>query len=304
MSDLRQRVPGHSLIEQLLREWDLGNIHPGNAPGEIVIDDEARGWYLGVHGERWVATRLALLGAEYTVLHSVPVGRGSSDIDHVVIGPTGVFTINTKYSPGKAVWAAGFGTYVGGRPENTYIRNLSFEVRRASERLSRAVRHRIDVTGLLVFVDPSHMSRKAPTGDGTLDLRVISDAELLAAIEGAAIYTPEQVASLAGAAALPGTWHDFPHESTLGSHIAKEFVALEEAVGPSLVSSSAPRQVRKTPASSTNWSTKPASKPRRGRSSSRNQSTVGSVLTTIVLIGFGLWLLSILPAVITSVLSR
>jgi hypothetical protein len=31
---------------------------------------------------------------------------------------------------------------------------------------------------------------------------------------------------------------------------------------------------------------------------------VGSVLTTIVLIGFGLWLLSILPAIITAVLSR
>jgi hypothetical protein len=304
MSDLRQRVPGHSLIEQLLREWDLGNIHPGRTPGEIVIDDEARGWYLGVHGERWVATRLALLGPEYTVLHSVPVGRGSSDIDHVVIGPTGVFTINTKYSPGKAVWAAGFGTYVGGRPENKYIRNLSFEVRRASERLSRAVKHRIDVTGLLVFVDPSHMSRKAPTGDGTLDLRVISDAELLAAIEGEAIYTPEQVASLSEAAALPGTWHDFPHESTLGSHIAKEFVALEEAVGPSLVPTSTPKPVRKTPASSTNRPTKLASKPRRGRSSSRNQSTLGSVLTAIVLIGFGLWLLSIFPAIITSVISR
>ena len=52
---------------------------------------------------------LAQLGPEWTVLHSVPVGRGKSDIDHIAIGPPGVFTINTKFSPGKDVWVAGRG---------------------------------------------------------------------------------------------------------------------------------------------------------------------------------------------------
>ena len=174
-----------------------------------------------------------MLGPEYTVLHSVPVGRGDSDIDHVVIGPTGVFTINTKYSPGKDVWFAGWGVYVGGRAEKHYIRNLDFEARRASQRLARAVgAPQIGVTGLLVFVDPRHMSRKAPPGDGTRDLRVISDAELLSAISGPTVFTIEQVAKLSEAATHPQTWHDAPAESTIGSHIAREFIALEEAVGP------------------------------------------------------------------------
>ncbi|MBG6212216.1 hypothetical protein RCH23_000129 [Cryobacterium sp. CAN_C3] len=44
---------------------------------------------------------LSKLGPEWTVLHAVPVGSGSSDIDHVVIGPAGVFTINTKNHTGK-----------------------------------------------------------------------------------------------------------------------------------------------------------------------------------------------------------
>jgi hypothetical protein len=40
---------------------------------------------------------------EWTVLHSVPVGTGSTDIDHIAIGPAGVFTLNTKYSPHPSV---------------------------------------------------------------------------------------------------------------------------------------------------------------------------------------------------------
>lgn len=304
MSDLRQRVPGHSLIEQLLREWDLGNIHPGAAPGEIVIDDEARGWYLGVHGERWVATRLAMLGPEYTVLHSVPVGRGDSDIDHVVIGPTGVFTINTKYHPGKDVWFAGWGVYVGGRAEKHYIRNLDFEVRRASQRIARAVgAPEIAVTGLLVFVDPRHMSRKAPPGDGTRDLRVISDAELLSAISGPTVFTIEQVAKLAEAAARPQTWHDAPHESTIGSHIALEFVALEEAVGPVALPV---KQVRKLPAGprDTIWTSVAATKPCRPVSARKTgrkpkkASTFESVLAYALLFGFVAWLLTWVPGVL------
>ncbi len=64
------------------------------------------------------------------------MGRGESDIDHVVIGPPGVFTINTKFSPGKDVWVAGRGMYVGGAKQH-YVVNALCEARRASTYLSR-----------------------------------------------------------------------------------------------------------------------------------------------------------------------
>src|SRR6187402_2325790 len=94
--DLAQRVPGQSLIEQLLVEWDQGHIRLGEMPGTVVIDEDARGWYWGVLGERRTASLLSTLDHQWTVLHSVPVGSGKTDIDHVAIGPGGVFTINTK----------------------------------------------------------------------------------------------------------------------------------------------------------------------------------------------------------------
>jgi len=112
--DLAQRAPGHSLIEKLLDEWNQGRIHFGDQPHTVVIDEDARGWYWGVLGEQRVAATLSTLGPEWTVLHSVPVGKGSTDIDHIAIGPAGVFTLNTKYSPDSNVWTAGRGLMVNG----------------------------------------------------------------------------------------------------------------------------------------------------------------------------------------------
>jgi hypothetical protein len=48
----------------------------------------------GILGEEAVADALAVLPSSYWVLHGVPTGHG--DVDHVVIGPTGVFALETK----------------------------------------------------------------------------------------------------------------------------------------------------------------------------------------------------------------
>lgn len=65
---------------------------------------ESRPWFAGAMGELEVAHRLRALGASgqsWRVLHSVPVG-GVADIDHVVIGPAGVFAITLTSSPEAA----------------------------------------------------------------------------------------------------------------------------------------------------------------------------------------------------------
>ncbi len=55
----------------------------------------------GAQGEETVARRLALLPPQWTVFHGMAVGidlhrGGGADIDHVAIGPNGVFLIETK----------------------------------------------------------------------------------------------------------------------------------------------------------------------------------------------------------------
>lgn len=58
-----------------------------------------RAWRIGADGEEAVADQLAKLGPQWRVLHAVRVGDRGSDIDHVVVGPGGVFTVNAKNHP-------------------------------------------------------------------------------------------------------------------------------------------------------------------------------------------------------------
>jgi hypothetical protein len=235
MSDLRERVPGHSLIDELLHQWDLGTIHIDPRSNGVVIDEQAEGWYRGVIGERRVAEILSSVGDDWTVLHSVPVGAGASDIDHVAIGPAGVFTINTKFSPGKDVWVAGRGMYVGGSKQ-PYTLNAIHEARRASTYLTGKSGLTIPVTGLIVFVDPGRMTFKAPAGGGELDpeIHVLRQDELVAALSGRREFNDAQVAAIVDAAIRPETWSQVVAPSSTGRHIVREFQALEEAVGPRL----------------------------------------------------------------------
>lgn len=53
----------------------------------------------GAAGERKVGAILDRLGPDWHVLHGVWLGRG--DIDHVLVGPGGTFTIETKANRGK-----------------------------------------------------------------------------------------------------------------------------------------------------------------------------------------------------------
>jgi len=235
MSDLRERVPGQSLIDELLRQWDAGTIHIDGATNGVVIGEDAEGWYRGVLGERRIAALLATLGPEWTVLHSVPVGRGSSDIDHVVIGPPGVFTINTKFSPGKTVWVGGYGLLVDG-VKTRYVANALLEARRASTNLTKASGLTVAARGLIVFVEPARITEKAQPGGGEADptIEVLSDDELLDELNRAREYSDEQIARIVDAAARPATWSDAVVASSDGAHVAREFEALELEVGPRL----------------------------------------------------------------------
>jgi hypothetical protein len=75
--------------------------------GHDPLRDEARSWLKGAVGARQVGAQFDALGPEFTVLPAVAVGKSTTDIDHVVIGPTGVFSISTKNSSGQKVWAGG-----------------------------------------------------------------------------------------------------------------------------------------------------------------------------------------------------
>jgi hypothetical protein len=177
-------------------------------------------------GEIAIGRILEQLGPEWTVLHAVPVGAGASDIDHVLIGPPGVFTLNTKNHTGQAVWVAGRTLMVAGQKQR-HLYNAAHEASRAASLLSRATGGPVAVTGVVVILSPKSLTVKAkPEGAA-----VVTDNRLLSWIRHQpVILAPGQIAVIAAAATQPRTWHRNPPTMTAPDRLRLEFAALREAV--------------------------------------------------------------------------
>lgn len=129
---------------------------------------DERAWRIGADGEEVVAGQLAALGAQWKILHSVRVGERGADIDHVVIGPGGVFTVNSKHHPRAAVWVGGDTFMVDGH-RVPYVRNSRHEAKRASRLLAQQVGFPVPVAGLIAVVGANRgFTIKSQPADGAV----------------------------------------------------------------------------------------------------------------------------------------
>ncbi|MGR0221341.1 nuclease-related domain-containing protein [Agromyces sp. ZXT2-6] len=205
---LGHRRPAASVIAECVRVQ--ATVPPNTAVqrffGVSPLGRDAEPWYLGALGELEVARRLAALGPNWYVLHSVPVGAGSSDLDHVAIGPAGVFTINTKHHRGQHVWVGAKRILVGGQ-RTDHLRNARYEAKRTSKLLSGAARTLVDVTPIIAVVGAKRMTvRERPA-----DLVVLREFELVRWLRRRPVtLSPEQVRHLAAVAAQPTAWQRMP----------------------------------------------------------------------------------------------
>ena len=171
--------------------------------GASPLAQNARSWYLGALGEIVVAEKLERLGDGWRVINAVPVGAAGSDIDHVVVGPAGVFTINTKAHANKRVWAAGHALRINGFRQD-YIRNSQHEAARATRLLSAAVGRPIIVTPLIVMVGISELNYglHKPEVDVVISRGIVRNLR-----RRRLVLTPDEVTEIADVASRRGTWH-------------------------------------------------------------------------------------------------
>ena len=170
MRDLAANRPG----EQLRSQIDLAHAN-GQRPTllrRMFLGKAAySSWELGSIGEERVAGKLAQLTAKdprWSVVHSIPVGTRGSDIDHIVVGPGGVFTINSKHHDGANVWVRGDTVLINGQ-YHPYVRNARHEAARAAQLLTAACGFPVDVQGLVVVVRAENWTvREQPA-----DVRVV-----------------------------------------------------------------------------------------------------------------------------------
>lgn len=228
MHELSNRIPGQEVIAKLLdvREQDADVSLVGRIFGADPLSAEARPWYRGALGEVAVGKVLLALGPEWAVLHAVPVGAGTSDIDHVLIGPPGVFTLNTKNHSDQSVWVAGRTLMVAGQRQR-HIPNAAHEAARAGKLLSAASGIPVEVTGVVVVIAPKNLTiRKAPEG-----AHVLTDRQLLRWLHRLRPeLTADQIARIAAAARAPRTWHRNPGPQAEPAELQSRFNALRDHV--------------------------------------------------------------------------
>ena len=169
------------------------------------VHTDERAWRIGADGEELVAAQLERLGPAWKALHAVPVGGQGSDIDHVLIGPGGVYTINSKHHPGAVVWAGGNTVIVNGA-KTWYVRNSRYEARRAAELLSARVGFPVHVTGLIAIISDrtKFTVRSQPPGGDVYVLARWQVADWLS--HRGAVLSPAQVGAVFEVARRSTTW--------------------------------------------------------------------------------------------------
>lgn len=144
----------------------------------LGVHNDERAWRIGSDGEELVATQLARLAKKdprWCFLHAVPVGENGSDIDHVVVGPGGVYTLNAKHHPGAKLWVGGDAFMVNGRKQ-PYIRNSRHEANRATRLLRAGCGFPVSVAGVVVPVGAAAVTIKTPP----IDVHVVNRKALRA----------------------------------------------------------------------------------------------------------------------------
>ena len=161
---------------------------------------DERAWRKGANGERFVGFVLGRLPQGWHVFHDVPVGERGANIDHVVVGPAGAFTVNTKNLSGK-LWVGPSSIRHNGHPTD-YLRTSRHEASRASRLLSAAAGRTVEVRGVLAILADEWTVKEKPTDIHVGSPRGVKDW----LIRLPTVFAPHDVIEIAAAASKPSTW--------------------------------------------------------------------------------------------------
>jgi len=197
--------------------------------GASPLLPEARSWYRGGLGELAVAGVLTVLGSEWTVLHAIPVGATGGGratvLDHLVIGPGGVFAIDTKNHAGSRVWV-GSRTFLIDARNKDHLHASSRDVARASKLLSSAVGSRVEITPVIVVSNSQSIALGA-TRQSTHVLRI---AALYRFLQRRRELSPAAIADITAAAREYATWGVEAAEPADTAFLVERFRALQAEV--------------------------------------------------------------------------
>lgn len=125
----------------------------------------------GAAGEAVLPQLLRDLPDSYTLLNGVPVPGSHADIDHVLVGPGGLWALEAKHHVGMVQCVGDSWGYMrrgrGGVPQEGHIGSPSQQARRAADALTRYIQRRgvaQPVQPVVVFTHPQvELTLEQPT---------------------------------------------------------------------------------------------------------------------------------------------
>lgn len=144
-------APGESAREKQ-RELEKGKKDLRRFAERLVdARTDARSWRRGAEGEEEVARHLAKLPTDrWAVVHDLTIGARGANLDHLVIGPPGVFALNTKHLTGRVtVYQRAF---LQNGKKRRYLWDSQREAEVVQERLGAAVGRPVHAWGVIVVM--------------------------------------------------------------------------------------------------------------------------------------------------------
>jgi hypothetical protein len=227
-ASLDQNLAGHGAIVELLRAQE--DVAPRSSLARLFgmspLTPATHAMYRGVVGELEVGEALGRLGPEWTVLHALPVEAGSADIDHLVIGPAGVFIVSTKNHAGLNIWASQRTFMVSGM-RYPHIRNIEYEMGKAERMLTSAAGGHIEVGGILAIVAPKTLVVR----EKHRDVAVLASTHLVTwLLRHRRTLSPAEVSHISTAASLASTWFPTDVEPVQPASVRERFELLRAEV--------------------------------------------------------------------------
>jgi hypothetical protein len=227
-SSLRGRVPGQIAMSAVVNAFVSTPPRSRLARmfGRSPLAPHTRPLYRGALGELVVGDMLDNLGPRWDVLHVVPVDDSGKDIDHLVIGPPGVFAITTENFPGQEIKVNGDFLAVGSQRYDDISRARELG-QSAAELLGAVAGRPIEVHPLLVVVTPTKLVlRQQPEGANVLGSRQL--LHYLDRLDGT--LDGVEVAFISDVADRSTTWPAAPGPAEDVQQLTDDFTALRSAV--------------------------------------------------------------------------
>ena len=223
---MRGRIPSYTVMRECVRRQAVVGNRGAVARvfGRSPLNPDVRSWYRGALGEMEVVGEFGLLGDDWTVLHAVPLRSSLSEVDHLAIGPRGIFTITTRNLSGQRVLVLGGTLRVNGSPTE-HMRDARDEADRTARSLGTALGEVVGVRPVIVITDPASTSRRPSS------VAVLEPGEVSAWLLGQPnVHSDGAVARIAAAAESHATWRDCPLVDEQAESPESSFAALRSEV--------------------------------------------------------------------------